>query len=218
MTIVAYVTSDQPISSVKANLFDSNNALLDSLNLQDNGISPDTSANDGHYTGTMTHIFSCRIVGIYRIQIIAYNISNYSSPSVSNTVSVTRFPDHPPVITNLVFYPHSADTSQTINLGFMVTASDPDGPCDIQSVFYTGFHPDHITQLNRQDLFDDGSCCPIGNFPPSGDTTANDGKYTRIFLNVHSPHELGYFTYFFRAVDRSGDTSNVLADSIFIHP
>jgi hypothetical protein len=87
-----------------------------------------------------------------------------------------------------------------IFLIFMVSASDPNGSCDIGRVFYTGFAPND-TALTPQDLFDDGSCCPIPPFnSPSGDTTANDGKYTRKFFG--GPTQIGYYRYFIRAVDR----------------
>jgi hypothetical protein len=92
---------------------------------------------------------------------------------------------------------------------------DPDGSCDISEVYYDGTDPNH-GQLTRHHLYDDGSCCPVEGFSStSGDTTANDGKYTRILIGP--PQLLGYYVYHIKAIDRSDSSSNVLTDSIFVH-
>ena len=213
---VAVITSDEQLSSVKATITDPTGADIMSVDLKDDGVAPDTTAGDKHFTGLINRTPDCRLVGNYRVTFLAQNMSGLSSNTLIVNFSVTNTNNHPPVISNLVAYPDSAHNGP-INLGLMVTATDPDGPCDIQRVFYTGVAPDGFI-LNQQDLFDDGSCCNIGQFAPSGDTTANDGKYTRIFIGGTPTHGNGNYIYTIHAVDRSGDSSNVLSHTINIRP
>lgn len=212
----ATVESEDPVSSVTVKFYDLGNNVLVTADLRDNGIYPDTTAGDGKYTGIVNYVFSCRQVGTHNAEFLAANESGLTSAPIFESIFVSRIPNTPPVISGIVVTPDSATVNVPIFLIFMVTATDLNGACDIAKVFYTGFAPDN-TALTPRDLFDDGSCCIIPPFSStSGDTTANDNKFTRKLFGP--PNQVGYYRYFIRAVDRSGDTSNVLSDSIYVHP
>jgi hypothetical protein len=212
----ATVESIDPIGSVEVKFYDLKNNVLTIGLLHDNGVFPDTTAGDGKYTGYLTYVFPCREVGNHNVEFLATSTAGLTSAPITETVTIQRIPNDPPVISGLVIIPDSTQVNQEVFLIFMVSASDPNGYCDIGRVFYTGFSPSG-TALTPVDLLDDGSCCPIPPFnASSGDTTALDGKFTRKLQG--EPLVSGYYRYFIRAVDRSGDTSNILSDSIYVYP
>ncbi|MCI0450584.1 MAG: hypothetical protein L0Y79_12525 [Chlorobi bacterium] len=211
----AVVTSEEPIRRVIVTVFDPLNST-EVFELKDDGVSPDTTANDGTYNGRVFFVRSCRLVGDYRAEFIAENVSGLFSGTDSKSFSVIHSGNTPPVVSNIIIVPDSVQAGDSTFFIFMITATDPNGQCDIRDVFYIGFRPDN-TQLSPLSLFDDGSCCIIPPFnTTSGDTTANDTKFTRRAFG--GPNQLGYYRYYIRAVDRSDDTSNVLADSIYVYP
>jgi len=212
----ATVESIDPVGSVEVKFYDLNNNVLTIGLLHDNGVFPDTTAGDGKYTGYLTYVFTCREVGNHNVEFLATSTAGLTSNPILETVTIQRIPNDPPVVSGIVITPDSTQQSIDVFLIFMITATDPNGYCDIGRVFYSGFSPGG-TALTPRDLFDDGSCCPVdGTTQTSGDTTAFDNKYTRKLFG--GPPELGYYRYYIKAVDRSGDTSNILSDSIYVYP
>jgi hypothetical protein len=215
-TAFAYVRSEDPLGRVYVILKDPDNIELQTFELNDNGAAPDAIAGDGKFSGSISYSPGCTVVGDYNAVFVALTGAGLSSPEVSEQFRVVNLNNQPPVLSNLSIIPDSTQVNVLNGFIFQVSADDPDGTCDLnlQSVFYEGFRPSGIP-LTRQYLYDDGSCCPReGAF--SGDTTAGDKRYTRIFAGA--PNELGYYRYFLKAVDRSGDTSNILSDSIYVYP
>lgn len=211
----AVVTSEEPIRRVTVTVHDPLSST-EVFELKDDGVAPDTTANDGTYNGRIFFVRTCRLVGNYRAEFIAENESGLFSGSDNKNFVVENTNNSPPSVSGIVITPDSTQSGVNAFFIFMITATDPDGQCDIQRVFYTGLRPNN-TQLTPLDLFDDGSCCIIPPFnTTSGDTTANDTKFTR--RTSGAPPDTGYYRYYIRAVDRSGDTSNVLADSIYVYP
>jgi len=214
--VSAVVVSEDGIASVTGKIFDPINAEVLTVQLKDDGVSPDTTVGDGRFTANITYSPSCVIVGDYKIELVAVGSGGTSSNVVNVTLNVFQSGNLQPSISNLIITPDSVSVSDTTFFIFMVTATDPNGQCDIRRVFYTGFRPDN-TELTPQGLFDDGSCCIIPPFnSTSGDTTANDTKFTRKFFG-NSP-QTGYYRYFMKAIDMSDDTSNILSDSIYVYP
>ncbi len=212
----ATVESVDPISSVSLKFYDLYGNVVSIADLKDNGVYPDTTAGDGKFTGILNHVFICREVGFHNIEFLATSTAGLTSSPINETISITRSPNVPPSISNIIITPDSTQQNNQVFLIFMVTATDPNGACDIGRVFYTGTSPGG-TVLTPRNLFDDGSCCEVeGTGLTSGDTTANDSKFTRKLFG--GPPETGYYRYYIKAVDRSGDTSNVLADSIYVYP
>jgi hypothetical protein len=215
ITLGASVQSDDPIQKVEVKLFGLFNNIIASVELKDNGVFPDTAAGDGKYTAILNYIFSCREVGLHKLEFIAVTQNGLSSNPIQNQIQIIQNPNAPPVVSDLIVMPDSVASNQGTFFIFQITAIDPNGSCDIARVFYTGFAPNG-SPLTPRDLYDDGSCCLLPPFnTASGDSVANDSKFTRVFFG--STNQTGYFRYFLKAVDRSGDTSNILSDSILVY-
>lgn len=212
----ATVQSDEPVAFVLVRFYDLRDNILVTSQLRDNGVFPDTTAGDGKYTGVINYVFPCREVGRHRVEFLAVNQSGLNSPPIYTDIQIIQNPNNSPVVNNIIIVPDSTQVGQNSFFIFMISATDPDGQCDIARVFYTGFRPDG-SSLTPLDLYDDGSCCIIGGTGvTSGDSVANDSKFTR--KTFGAPSQTGYYRYFIRAVDRTGDTSNVLVDSIYVYP
>lgn len=213
---VAVVSSEEAIQNVQATVTNPSSSQIGIFILKDDGVLPDTTANDGRYTGLIYYITSCRLVGNYQVEFLAQNVSGLFSNTLIQSFQVVRQPNLTPIISNIIIVPDSIQVLQQSFFVFMVTAIDPEGYCDILRVFYEGTNPNGGA-LTPQNLYDDGSCCIIeGTGVTSGDTTALDSKFTRKFYG--STSITGYYRYNIRAVDRSGDTSNILSDSIYVYP
>ena len=211
----AVVTSEEPVTSVTVTVKNPSNTEIGIFTLKDDGTAPDTTAGDGRYAGYITFSMTCRIVGQYKGEFLAKNVSGLNSNVISENFSVINSHNQPPVISYLVIVPDSIQVNNQAFFIFMVTAIDPDGSCDINQVYYDGFDP-LGGSLTRRKLFDDGSCCPVENTGvTSGDTTANDSKYTRKLFGA--PDKVGYYKYFIKAVDNSDSSSNILSDSIYVY-
>ncbi len=212
---VATVQSVDPIGTVTVTVTDPN-GLVRVFVLKDDGNLPDTVANDGKYSGYINFIMDCRLVGDYKSDFLAKTQPGLSSNIITQNFNIKNLDGLHPVISNLFVTPHDALRGQITPFIFRVNVTDPDGQCDILHVTYKGYYPLGQPLQNNYDLLDDGSCCLIPPFNSvSGDSVANDGTFTRLLAGA--PDSLGYYKYFFYALDRSGDTSNILIDSIFVH-
>ena len=212
---VATVQSVDPIGTVTVTVTDPNGQVR-VFTLKDDGVLPDTTANDGKYSGYINFIMSCRIVGDYKSDFLATTQPGLNSNIITRNFSVKNLDGLAPVISNLFVSPHDAQINVVTPFIFRLNVTDPDGQCDIWHVTYKGYYPGGQPLQNNYDLLDDGSCCLIQPFNTvSGDSVANDGIYTRLLAGP--PTSLGYYKYFFFAVDRSSDTSNILVDSILVH-
>lgn len=214
---VAVVTSEEPISDVSVTVRSPATLQTIVFALRDDGVLPDTTPGDGRYTGLISFsMTSCRVVGDYQCNFIARNVSGLYSPTDQKYFKVINSQNQPPLCSNLSVQPDSAKLLDTTILVFKINVIDPNGSCDIRDVYYDGTNPSGQS-ITRRYLFDDGNCCPI---PPenvtSGDSIAGDGIYTRVLRGP--PTELGYYRYHLKAVDRSDSSSNILSDSIYVHP
>jgi hypothetical protein len=215
----AQVSSEEPIRQVSVTLVNPDGVGVGAFELKDDGVSPDVTAGDGIYSARVLHIQNCRVIGDnWKAEFLAENESSLFSPIVNENFNVTRTNNQPPIVSNLIINPDSLQAGDTAIFVFKIRASDPNGQCDIPNgkVFYNGTDPNG-GQLTPRELYDDGGCCILPPFnTTSGDQTAGDSIYTRTFLGY--TQLTGYFRYNLKAVDRSGDTSNVLTDSIYVYP
>lgn len=212
----ARVTSEEQIQKVTVTVKNPQGTQVDVFELKDDGSAPDTAAGDGNYTGRITFSMSCRIVGTYQGSFLGQNVSGLTSGVINVPFSVINSNNHSPVISNLIIVPDSVHVNTATFIIFEVTAIDPDGSCDIKEVYYDGFKPDN-SPLERRILYDDGSCCLIENTGvTSGDSTANDNRFTRRLYGP--PDQVGYYRYYLHARDNSDSLSNVLSDSIYVYP
>lgn len=216
--ILAEVSSAVSIRLVTSTIKSPDGIDLGTIQLKDDGITPDTVAGDNNFTGLFIYNLTCRLIGFYNIEVIAENISGlFSNTYIVNFRVVNNF-NHNPSISNLIIPDSirrpSGIGSDTVNLGFLqVSAFDDDGLCDIASVNYNSFRPSGSQSGFNEPLYDDG------NLLAHGDTTAGDGKYSLIVKIKPNPSDtsIGFFRFEFRAKDRSFAVSNTLIDSIYVH-
>jgi len=188
----AEVTSDEPIASVSVTVTSPVDGSKLIIEMRDDGVLPDTAAGDGRYSGLIYFTMSCRNVGVYQCSFVAKNQSGLSSSTIQKPLRVINSNDHNPVISNLIIVPDSVHVNTPTFIIYEVTAIDQDGSCDIKEVYYDGFDP-LGGSLTRRGLFDDGSCCPVENTGlTSGDSTANDTKFTRKLFGA--PDKVEYYT------------------------
>jgi hypothetical protein len=80
-----------------------------------------------------------------------------------------------------------------------VTAYDPDGLQDIDSVYFRVTRPDGSLNPNILKMRDDGQY---------GDSVANDGRFSLGFTSGDTASQLGIYIFKFYAKDKAGDVSN----------
>ena len=213
MLAYARVQSDDAIQSVAIKIVNPANVQVATGNLKDDGILPDTTAGDKNFTGYIDFTLGCRLAGQYSVEFFATTTSGVSSASYSVNFNVNH--RYNPIISNIIISPRDVIVGDTVFIIFWGASSHPDGLCNIKQVYYDGTKPDGGS-LDRRQLYDDGSCCLIDNPPVySGDTSANDGHYTRLLRGA--PLEVGYYKYRIQAVDYTDSVSNILSDSIYVH-
>jgi hypothetical protein len=89
----------------------------------------------------------------------------------------------------------AADTSY-----IFLSAYDPDGLGDIDSVYYQVTKPDNTTNGHTFRLHDDGQ---------AGDSVAGDGRFTGgLYTYGDNSSQLGNYILKFSAIDKNGDESN----------
>lgn len=114
-----------------------------------------------------------------------------------------------PVISDLI----APDTLvvQSPKSVFLVTlnVSDPNGYLDVESVYFVSTRPDGTSSGNKIFLFDDG------NLNEHGDSTAFDGKYSRL-LEITPSDKKGLYRFDFQARDRGFKVSNTISHYIFV--
>jgi hypothetical protein len=177
--------------------------------LHDDGVFPDLIANDSLYSATVNFFIVRQMIGQLPLQIFATS-GLYESNTFILPVTIVRA-NHAPGLANLVV----KDTFRLLeDLRIALAVSDSDGLGDLLSVGYVSRKPDG--QLanggNSIPLQDDGN-----PNVPSGDAIAGDGAYSYRFP-VPADAQVGLYTYTFRAIDRSRDTSNTLIKQVRIIP
>ena len=115
----------------------------------------------------------------------------------------------PPVISNENF-PLAVNIGQQFT--FSVKAVDPNGPNDIDSVYYKLYRPNGTLVINSQGiskfmLFDDG------NTSAHGDLTAQDGIYSAV-LTFPSGQPTGTWRFELQARDRGGKYSDPISHNL----
>lgn len=173
--------------------------------MQDNGTMPDSIANDGRYSCSFNIVaVSCLLVGQYSVEFYAKNTSGLFSNLINKSLVVINTANQPPVLSN----PNLPDSvvrpvSGSFDLTISVTCIDPDGPCDVNTVFFNAYRPNgHF----------------IGIYPM---TNSGNNIYSFTAPVTYSPADssYGYFKYVFQAYDNSNVLSNIINDSIkFVRP
>ena len=205
MSLNAKVTSVDPVSSVKAKITDPNNNLL---------VEVDLSPNGEFYSYQLDYIFSCKVVGVYKIEFNALTTSGLNSNVVTNTFNVTNSHSIKPTI-SIIYSPDSLlrpTGSELVPAFLQVQVNDPDGICDIDWTRFYAVNPNGIPNpSNPFTMYDNGD-----PNPPFSDTVGNDGKYS-LTIYIGSGATIGDYSFKFFAKDRSDLTSDTLLKLINVH-
>lgn len=193
------------IKFVNCKIYDAKGTVIGIFQMQDNGSPPDSIAGDARFTAniTITNI-SCLIVGQYQIQFLAENTSGISSDLLTRTFNVIDTANQPPSISN----PDLPDSvvrpvTGSFDLTISVDVVDPDGECDIASVYFDAFRPTG-SYIGRNSMVKSGLV---------------KYSFTAPVLPATADSSYGYYKYLFQAIDNSGALSPVLIDSIkFVRP
>lgn len=215
----AKVSSDIAIKKVTVTVKNPSGTELGIFELKNDGILPDTTANDSIYTGYVSFTLNCRILGIYRAEYLAENTVGLFSPKIVRQFNVINTYNHIPFLSDLMLNHElrrpSGSGSDTTNYDTLhIQANDPDGNCDIKQVFFNSYNPRNFpSRFNPFIMYDDG------NIHSHGDPIASDYQYSLIVEVTADPSDtsLGYFKFHFYAQDNSDSLSHPLIDSIFIH-
>jgi hypothetical protein len=130
-----------------------------------------------------------------KIFIFLLFISALISFSCEDKVTVVRFA---PVL----FDPAAPDSMQkgSIDTSYIfISAFDPDGLEDIDSVYIIVTRPDSTSNGLHFHMYDDGLY---------GDSTAADGRYTLGIIAPQPENLSGYYTFAFHAYDTQNTSSN----------
>ncbi len=218
--LVAVVTSEEPVQNVNGRITNPLSVILGDVQLKDDGILPDTTASDGHFTGQLSQLLDCKLIGNYKVEFSAQNTSGVYGNTFIGNFAVINTSNNPPIISDLILPDSlrrpSGIGADTINIGFMqVRAFDSEGICNIDLVSYNSFRPTGNQNGFNVPLFDDG------NILAHGDSVANDGKFSLLIKITPSPADslIGYFRFEFTAKDRGNPSlvSNTLIDSINVY-
>ena len=219
IVVLAIVTDQdgmQDILTTNAILLDLQGRALSTGTLSDDGIYPDQVANDGLYSGKLRLTTTKKQIGNYSLQIQATDQSNQKSNIAFQQVAVKNTANDPPILTSLMmpdsaFIPTGHDS---IIVQIAVMVSDSQGRGDIVAVTGTFKLPDGSVYTSFS-LYDDGGSIlrPPFNIT-SGDSVANDGRFTAQFLFVKQ--NVGNYTLQLQAKDLAQALSNVVTRSLYV--
>jgi len=116
--------------------------------------------------------------------------------------------NEPPVIANTIIDPDTVVVNEPTVIFISVEADDPNGMSDIEIVFFIVYRPDSTTNGNRNQMFDDGLI-------EHGDQIAGDGVYSLV-IQVDENNQKGTYRFEFQAIDRSGESSNIIDHFVLI--
>ena len=211
----AHVTSVDPIESVTATVTGPNAASEGVYTLKDDGVAPDSIADDGIFSGYINYTMDCRLVGGHKVEFLAKSVSGLVSNNIIQFLNVINSHDRKPVLSDLIAPDSLQRPISGVNGAFLqVTATDPDGNCDISpisGVFFNSIKPDSTgASGNPFSMYDDGD--QVNHC----DQTANDSKFS-LCISIDNTAQLGYYKFKFNARDRSNQLSDTLIHLIKVY-
>ncbi len=98
----AEVTSDELVTKVQVTVKDPNSSQNGVFILHDDAVAPDSMAGDGKYTGYISFSLQCYLIGTYKGEFVAYNVSGLNSALISENFTVTNSHSIKPSLSNLI--------------------------------------------------------------------------------------------------------------------
>jgi hypothetical protein len=211
---IAKVTSEEPVANVNVTVKNPDGVGVGEYELRDDGVAPDITAGDGLYSGYITFSMSCRLVGLYQGTFLARNVSGLYSATNNVPFSVINSQNVKPALSNLIAPDSLRKPTSGQEVVFLrVTASDPNGLCDLSTVFFNSFIPPfgNPSSENPFTMYDDGDSVSF-----HCDAISNDGNYS---LCVQFPASafLGTYVFKFNARDRSDALSDTLTHNLYVY-
>ncbi len=117
---------------------------------------------------------------------------------ISVLFSVCDKPNYAPVLSD-INAPDSLVRGDTLLYLIAITAIDPDGAGDIDSVYFIVTRPDSTSNNIHFPMNDQGQ---------NGDSTAGDNRYSSGIQAPGPQSQLGNYTFTFYARDKHGNKSN----------
>jgi hypothetical protein len=207
----------EDIEEVNFEIFDSegNKILSDSTNgiskfkMFDDGKSGDKISKDGIYSSNFAFDKNLDL-GTWKF--IFYSVDSENSISDTLEAEITTIENFTPSISNLVM---PQEVERDAFFPFSIDVEDPNGLTDIDSVHYQLFDPSgnlisNSENISKFPMFDDGDT----NI--NGDETEGDGTYT-VVLRFPESVETGDWEFRFNAVDKAGQVSNTITNSLKVN-
>jgi hypothetical protein len=173
--------------------------IISTAMLHDDGLSPDSVAGDGTFSGELSFSISRTQTGRYLVSAVARDRNGATSNELLRRLILTRR-NSPPQVSDLIA-PSTVQRPGSGNVLFSmsIAASDSDGLADVRETYFRNLDSPSQAKIF---LFDDGGA--NGSF--SGDLLAGDGRFSVVVLlpDTVSPRT---FRFLFQAADSFGDTS-----------
>jgi len=200
------------IAQVSAQLFrPGQSEPFDEVTLRDDGITPDSAANDGVFTAEVPISLLRSQAGGYRILLRADDIDGFASNSLLSTVMAVRRNSPPFLLPVSLVAPDTVTRGIDTLIFLSIAVADSDGIGDIQEVYFRNLDSPSQTKIQ---LLDDGGLTEPGN-ATSGDSLAGDGIFS-IIVQIPSSINPGTFRFAFQASDTFRDTSATLVHNLVV--
>ncbi len=179
-----------------------------------------SEVTSGKFTASVALKFPKDIPGGYQVQFQAYSSENFTSNNITVPI-IVKTKNNPPELFNLFCLDTvTVPTGSAPNLiRVSISVKDSQGLADIEYVRLQSYRADS-SSAGIFDLYDDGGKKNQFFGIPSGDSIANDGRYTLeipLFNSVNpSEPRNKYRDFEFYAKDFSGSFSNIIRKRVYL--
>ena len=179
---------------------------VDTSFMHDDGSDGDVTADDGIYSFILDDYGFITVGGDYIFRFNAIDLSDNISNQLVDTIST----GDNPYLYDLVA-PDSLEKGSPFPAYLFVKVWDPQGPANIDSVYFTVMRPDSSSSGAIIEMFDDG------DLENHGDSTYGDNIYSRGIQPPGGQSYLGYYTFYFIAVDFEGNQADTVSKQILVY-
>jgi hypothetical protein len=164
--------------------------------LHDNGLHGDSAASDGRYSATYMDPSGQFALGYYQVRFYAMDVANHFSQRLDGVFWAVN--GNMPVLCDPIG-PDSLRRGSLDTSYIYIATHDPNGPADLDTVFFVVTRPDSTSNGFHFNMHDDGQ---------NGDSQAGDGWYTLGILAPAQNNQPGDYKFTFYAVDNENNHSN----------